>query len=452
MWKKLNKQTATYFFIFLLTVFSGAIRKWVIINTTVGNLLFLIQLVSLFFFGFKHGAGVNKVFKHKLLTVYLIYLIIIAFNPLNKTVYHGLFGIILHFGFWFACFYYIEHREKFNFDFIIGAIVAIAFGEVFLAFIQYSLPQDNFLNRYADEKQVGGNIAVVGSAQAVRVTGTFSYISGFSAYILFHAYFVWTLIKKQYRPYITVTLMFFGLIVAFMNGSRGATYVYIMIMGFFLVFEARNSNLSSFLPRLIVPGLIIYLIVLARGEVGIESNVTAAYDNFQERRETLAETGEEKTRLFGDYYILRDFRGKYPIFGIGLGATYQGNQTMFGTSEYLIEYGFVESEMVRIVVEGGFVLLVFRLILAIYFCSLLSVNTAAKIFIGVLFFLTPTVFNIYNSIFTFLGVAMLDQVYYLDKIRRRRMINNVERETYLHWTKRHPEHEALPADAAGEGH
>jgi len=415
MRKLLNRPVLLYSIIFLFTIFSGAIRKWLITNIAIGNIIFSFQLIVLFLFGLGDGKGVIKVFRHLWLVAYTIYLILLAFSPMNLTVFHGLFGFLLHFGFWFACFYYIEHRDGFDFRPILTMLVMVAAGEMVLAFIQYQLPPDNFLNRYANEQQVGGNIAVVGTAAAVRVTGTFSYISGFSAYLLFHAYFVWALVKLNYRPFITIGLMIFGLVAAFMNGSRGATYVYLLIMIFFLVFEAKNSNIARFVPRLIIPGLILYLVILARGSIGVENNVSTAFDNFQDRRETLSESGEEKSRILVDYYALSDFRGKYPYFGIGLGSTYQGALSLFGSSEYLKEYGLPESELTRIVVEGGFVLLAFRLIMAISFCSLLAVNLPAKFFIGALFFITPTVFNIYNAIFSFLGVALIDNIYYREK-------------------------------------
>jgi hypothetical protein len=411
-----KRKTWAYASIFLFTIISGVIRKWILSDTGTGNIIFLFQLMSLFFFFVRDAKGSLQTMQNKWLSFYLILLIFMAINPLNLTVYHGLVGILLHLGLWFGCFYYLYNRDEFDFSIILNVFVVVAFTEIILAFVQYSLPPDNFLNRYADDKQVGGIYATVGTA--VRVTGTFSYISGFSSYLLFHAYLVWALIKLNYRPFITIALMVFGLVAAFMNGSRGATYVYLVIMIYFLIFEARGSNIGQFLPRLVVPGLVLYMVLLANGSLGIESNVTEAYDNFQDRTTELRENGEENKRVWGPLDEVVHFRGNYPILGIGLGSTYQGNHVMFGVSPYLLEYGFIESELARIVLEGGFVLLIMRLMLTIYFCSFLSFQLTSKILIGALFFMTPTIFNIYNSIFTFAGVVLLDNVYYRDKLKK----------------------------------
>lgn len=206
-----------------------------------------------------------------------------------------------------------------------------------------------------------------------------------------------------------------GLIACFMNGSRGATYVYELIMLFFIVFEARKSNIGRFVGRLIIPGVIFILVILARGQLGIESNISTAYDNYNGRLQSGIESGEQNKRIFHDFYVITDYQGKYPLFGVGLGATYQGNNLLFGTSDAVTEYGFVESELERYILEGGFVLLLLRLILTIYFCRRLSVPTPAKFLVGGLLFMTPIVFNIYNSIFSFMGITLLDQVYYHQK-------------------------------------
>ncbi|MBS1627444.1 MAG: hypothetical protein JSR09_06080 [Bacteroidetes bacterium] len=415
---KANKKTLVYLIIFIYTALNGILRKWVFINNyAVGNILFFIQLLSPYFFILVDSEGSKKIFSSKWVGAFFFVLLIEAFNPLQLTIIHGIIGFLLHFGFWFAALYYVENRDLIELEKMIGIFVIIAFTEIILSFMQYGLPKDNFLNRYAEERNVGGIIAEVGDA--VRVTGTFSYISGFSAYLIFHAYFVWAAVKLQYRPYITLALLVGGLICGFMNGSRGATMVYELIIGFFIVFEARKSNIGSFLGKLIIPGVVLALIILARGQLGIESNVTTAYANYDQRLQSGIESGEQKSRMFHDFYALANFRGNYPFFGVGIGATYQGNNALFGKSPYVEEYGFIESELERYVLEGGFLLLFFRLAITIYFCSKLVVPFFAKWLIGGLLFMTPIVFNSYNAIFSFIGITILDQVYLREQVTRK---------------------------------
>ncbi len=406
----INKQVKAYLFILVFTLLSGAIRKWIIINPASGNIIFLLQLLVFFVFVLIDGNGSWKVVRNGAISVYIILLLVEWINPLNLTFFHGALGFVLHFGLWFSAFYYIANRDKFDLRPLMPIIILFCISEIVLAFIQYQLPADNFINRYADEKQVGGNYAYVG--QAVRVTGTFSYISGFSAYLLFHMYFVWALVKMQYKPSVTLSLLFFGLIAAFMNGSRGATYVYVIVMGYMLFAEIRGLNLFLYIKRLIIPVVLVVLVFLARGQLGLESNVSTAFDNFDERRESGIESGEETNRIFGPFREVYNFKGRFPVMGVGIGSTYQGAQAMFGTSPYVLEYGFIENELTRIVLEGGFLLLISRLLLAFYFSQFLSFKKLTKYFIFILFFVTPTIFNVYNAVFTFLGIAILDNVYY----------------------------------------
>jgi len=408
--KSVEKSTNTFLFIFLFTILSGVLRKWIFTSYSVGNIIFFFQLLVPYVLFTNENFKFNKVLSNKLIVFFLIYLIAGAFNPLQKSVLHGGVGILLHFSFWFLAFFYLENRDYFDARKWILVLVIVAFSEIFLGFIQYGLPQKHFLNRYAAEQNVGNIIAEVGTA--VRITGTFSYITGFSSYLLFHALFVWGLIIYQYRPAVTLSLMLGGLVACFMNGSRGATYVYILIMLFFLLFEARKTNISSFILRLIVPFIVVYLVILARGQLGFETTVSTAFDNFQTRRETLAESGEEKSRILWDYYAIRDFKGENPIFGIGIGSTYQGAIVLWGASEALQQYGYIESELERYVLEGGFILLFIRLLMTFFFCRSLVVPWQTKWLIGGLTFIAPITFNIFNIVFFMTGIIFLDQAYY----------------------------------------
>ena len=408
--KSRDKSTNTLLIVFLFTVISGALRKWVFTSYSTGNIIFLFQLLVPYMFLLRESFKWKKVLDNKIIGFFLICIIAGAFNPLQKTIYHGLAGIMLHCCFWFLIYYYLENKDYFKIEKLILPFIIVAFTEIVLGFIQYGLPQRHFLNRYAAEQNVGNIIAEVGTA--VRITGTFSYITGFSSYLLFHILFVWALIIYQYRPAVTLSLMIGGLITCFMNGSRGATYVYLAILIYFIVFEARKTNIAKFITRLIVPVIVIYMVILARGQLGIETTISSAYDNFQERRDNLAESGEEQNRIFSDYYFLRDFKGEHPYFGIGIGSTYQGALVLWGTSEALQQLGFIESEMGRYVVEGGFFLLVLRLLLTVGFCIRLALPWHAKWLIGVLTFIAPITFNIFNIVFFAAGIIFLDQVYY----------------------------------------
>lgn len=376
-------------------------------------MIFFLQIVIPYLFLTNESFKTTRLRQNSLLAVFLLYVIIFAFNPLQKTYYHGLIGIVFHFCFLFLVSFYISNREYFNVRPIINIIVVFAVAEILLAFVQYGLPQSHVINRYAAAENVGNIIAEVGTS--VRVTGTFSYISGFSAYLIFHVLFVWALIVYDYKPVVTILLLITGLFACLMNGSRGSTYLYLIILLYFLIFEAKKTNVAKHIGKLFFPVLLITMLYLNSGGSGLTNTLANAYENFQNRRSGLVESGEEQKRIFGDFFALSNFKGSNPYFGIGIGAAYQGSIVLFGSSEALLEYGFVESELEKYVLEGGFILLFLRLLLTISICRQLCLPTKAKWLIGGLCFITPIIYNMVHIVFFFSGIVFLDQMYYYKK-------------------------------------
>lgn len=421
MFKFLNRSTSIFLGLYLYTIFSGALRKWVFVNQfAVGNIIFLGQLLFPFTFLFltKQKAGFAP-FRNNIVNFYVFAIALMAINPLNLTISHGIIGMIIHFGFWYMCFYYIENRDEFEINQLIPIFVGVGFFMLVLASIQYQLPPRHFLNRYADETKVGNDIALVGDS--VRVTGTFSYLGGFTSYLILHILLVWALVKKLFSPPITLTLLMFGLIGAFMSGSRTTTYSYLGFSSLIVITEFVNFNFARFLGRLIPAALMIYMFILLKGQLGVEEGAFKAYENFENRRIELKESGEEKKRLFWDFNdLFVDYRGKYPWFGVGLGSTYQGATAIFGTSDYVIEFGYYENELTRVVLEGGFVLLAIKLLMCLYLVSRLYIPFLGKcaIFAFTSSIFIQIVFNVYFSAFLFLGIVLLDNMYYQAKQKK----------------------------------
>lgn len=413
--------TSIYLAIFIFSVFSGAIRKWVFGNGAVANIILGIQLFAPLAFMFCGMDRFTKIFQNKTFVIYLLVLFAEAFNPMNKTIYHGFLGILIHAGFWIGTFFYIENREQFVLEKIFPYLIGVAFLLMLLAYVQYGLPTNHILNKYVNE-QLSGGVATVGTN--VRVTGTFSYISGFTAYIIFHAFLVWAMVKEKTRSFVIVSLLFGGIIAAFMTGSRTATFSYAIFLAIILLYEFRHINYFKIISQLFLPLVIVVTIFSLKGNLGtFGDRIETAYANFDDRREKLEASGEQEKRL--EITSILNFSGQYPIAGIGLGATYQGAVGLFGVSEHLREYGYVEAEMERYVVEGGFILLILKILITFSMCSRLLLPFFPKLFIGVMLFtFNPVVFNIYNTVFTMLGVILIDYVYYHVLLGRHKAVEN----------------------------
>jgi hypothetical protein len=397
--------------IFIITIISGALRKWVFTSGITGDIILFLQLLLPFLSSIYYN-GVTILLKENIFKFYFLFLIILAFNPLNLTIFHGIFGIILHLGFWWLLGYYYVNRLIIDIRPIIPLVILFCTIEIVLGFIQYQLPADHILNKYAAINQLGENqtVALVGSS--VRITGTFSYISGYTAFLIFAIFFIWALIRADYNYRIISFLLSGTLIAALMTGSRSCVFLTAIFLLLIIFSEFTIETIKNFLKSLLFPFLLLIMLFLAKGSVGIEKILDNAYSNFDERRTVNAQSGEQNQRILGDIQeLFVDYRGNYPFFGVGLGSTYQGATSVFGISDYVKEYGYYENELPRIVLEGGFFLLFVRIGLFIWLLSWLEFNSLSKIILFIVFIYSiPIVFNIYNSIFLALGIIFLDNI------------------------------------------
>ncbi len=389
---------------FLFTTFSGAARKWFISSGAFGNVVLLVQLVMPWLLFAVLFLPKKKMAAPGLMASYLIYLIIAAANVLNKTLYHGILGIVLHGGFFILLFTYLANRDKVQLGPLLQVFTLVAVLEVVLGVIQYQLPPIHFLNKYAtDQVQT---IAVVDGR--VRITGTFSYIGGYGAFVIFMAMLAWAypLLTQKVNAFFYL-LPGMSLIAAIMNGGRGPTALVIMFLILGQVFSPhRARSLRLFLAALVLGGAVIAF------SPRVQDFVVNTYESFMTRVRANQASGEQTRRILGPIEEVIYFRGQYPVFGVGLGATYQGANAVWGESYYARQYGGYEEEMERVIIEGGFLLFFFKLILLAVFAFHWSVPWIPKIILLALTVLfIPIVFNIYQVYYMALGFILLDQAY-----------------------------------------
>jgi hypothetical protein len=310
--------------------------------------------------------------------------------------------------FWIGIFFYFANRHLFNLQKYFFIILVLVGLEVVLAFIQYGLPQTHFLNKYAHEAVE--NIAIVGDR--VRVTGTFSYLSGYTAFLLFFPFFVWALIFQRAATWLVFTLAIAGLVAAFMTGSRSGALLYLILIAFALLENYRIADILPVLGKIILPLLVIIGIFLVMKGDEVGRQVVTAYENFSYRVLELRERGEEADRLTWDFRYFTGGRFKYPVFGIGTGSTYQGAIILFGGSKYAREFGYVESEFVKVVLEGGWVLLFLKFLIAGLAIRQLCFGSSLFKFTlwGMLVYAAPIVFNVHNASFLLLGLILVDNI------------------------------------------
>lgn len=406
---KLSREDNIFIFLFIVTTLGGAIRKWFTTNAGLSNSILLLQmLIPFLWVVFRQPNRVNPFQTFSILGIFFFYLVIEIINPLQHTLFHGVIGILIYGGFWLGLMYYLANRTAFYPQRYGLFIFILAVGEIILAFIQYELPYNHILNTYADIKAVG-SIALVGGR--VRVTGTFSYLSGYTAFLLFYGFFTWALIRLRLPPWLYLLATAFGVIAGFMTGSRSALLLYGGFMVLVFLSEFPPQKLWKLLGQLILPGAIIFGVLLVLRGDEFQDKVTLAYDNFFSRVEENRASGEEQTRLLGDFTQFDFARLENPLFGIGTAATYQGAKQLFGTADAVNRLGYVESEFHKVLAEGGYLLFALKIALATIVCWQLAFKGMTRLFVWVmLVYGAPIVFNPHNASFIMMGIILIDNV------------------------------------------
>ena len=400
-----------YFIIlFLVAIFGGAIRKWVVESSLLGNLVLLVQMLIPYAMFWLRPAKAQSPFSvYKALVLYFMYLLVQIISPLQVTLFHGILGLLVHGLFWIGIFYYLANRRLFHPARFIKPILVIVTLEIILAFVQYTLPPTHILNKYAHDSVA--EVATI--ADSVRVSGTFSYLSGYTAFLLFFPFFVWGLILLRYPVWLVSLAVVFGGIAGFMTGSRSGMTLYVGFTGAILLDAYPLKTLGMVAFRLVIPLAVLVAFSLLFNNLPVIQKINKAYSNFAERVTQNRERGEESRRLTWDLkYFRYSERYQYPWTGIGTGATYQGAIILFGASRLAQQFGYVESEFVKVILEGGILLMILRIILAtILVLNLSFTNKLIRLLIWFsLLYAAPNVFNVHNATFLFLGIMLADNI------------------------------------------
>jgi hypothetical protein len=399
-----NKKILLAFFLFSLL--NGAVRKWVFAGSSgINGALMLIQL-AFPIAGIYYMKRTKSFSAYQPMIPFIFMLVGMALNPMNQSIFHGFFGIMLHLGFWFAMLTYLHERNVFPIEDLMKPFLIICFCEIILTFIQFGLPADHVLNRYESGDEVSGF-----AGGMVRVIGTFSYIGGYGGFLFFTGFFVWALMIENKKPMPAIYgLAFLGLVSCFMNGSRTIVLPFILVLFFGFISYGSISNKIKSVGLLLV---CVFFTMVYDVEQKFP-NIGKAYEAFMFRVTSGNDSGENDKRSMQTFLETTEFRGAYPLLGIGLGATYQGAIASWGKSQELKDYGYYEEEPERILIEGGYALLIFRALLFIYFMmkSKIPKYFSAPILFYTFFF-TQMTFSTFQSTFTFFGLLVVDKMYYL---------------------------------------
>ncbi len=215
----------------LLTVFEGAIRKWVFPESQEWIYLSKDFLLLGSYLGFltprmlRHQRLFPSHPANGLLAALAALGLFELVNPFLPNLLVGLFGLRAHL-LYVPLMYMVPslfpdapRLRRLAFGFMLASMIPLLLGP-----IQFSSSPDSILNRYPWEGDPESRVAVFGSAGMPRITGTFSYITGYTTYLVLVILTAFALALTERRPRVRWALYaVLGLAVSnlFMTGSRG---------------------------------------------------------------------------------------------------------------------------------------------------------------------------------------------------------------------------------------
>src|SRR5437879_1055664 len=332
----------------LLAVFEGAVRKWVFPDY--GQFIYLAKDILLL--GAYAGFFLPRVLRHQPCAVrhpvtmpLLLFGIVAVFelaNPLLPNLAIGLFGLKAYLV--YAPLLYLvpyAFREPGELRRFLMTFVLLAFVPLTLGIVQFWAPPDSVLNRYAWE-EVG--VFTSGDTGKVRITGTFSFISGHTVYLTLIVLIGVALmgVERGRRQRLTIGAVL-ALAVAnlLMTGSRGPFLALGAAVPALLVLAGFTPRRLS-LARAAVPGVVVLgAVVLA---VNAFPDAVAAF------RERVEGNEDVPGRVLG---IVREplwALGEAGVIGYGIGTTHQAT-VFLGSSGGAVPPA--EGEWERIILEVG---------------------------------------------------------------------------------------------------
>lgn len=333
---------------FLLLIFEGALRKWILPFLS-GPLLLVRDPVAIYIIVLAQQRGI-------IFDKYAKWMIVIGIISLFTAIFfgHGSFAVaifgarifVLHFPLIFII------GKVFNEDDVlkIGKVVAyISIPMILLVLMQFYSPQSALVNRGVGGDESGAGFS--GALGYLRPPGTFSFTNGNTLFFSFLAPFIFYfwLFPKYINRLILIGATI-ALIASIPTSISRALFLSIGVSTAFTVIAV--SKKPAYLKRII--GAIVTIVILffilskvSMFQTAIEA-FTARFDGANE-----SEGGVESVvldRYFGG--LLKPFLNamEQPFFGVGIGAgTSLGAQTLhFATGP--------ENEYDRIIWEQGMIL------------------------------------------------------------------------------------------------
>jgi hypothetical protein len=235
---------------------------------------------------------------------------------------------------------------------LIKRYIVMAIPVAALGFLQIMAGPQSSLNTYVSHSEdAPALLARFGNEDLVRTAGTFSYVSGYTAFLGFIGFLAigynmaqgWRL-KNNMKPLLALTLVVGAM---FTTGSRAPVYTLLAASPVILWLAATNRVL----PGRTAMRFIFLVPIMALIAVSVSPE---AFQAFMERA---AEADSTSMRIFSPIDQTMGALSNAPALGIGIGTTHPSALTIMGAELpwWISDDLLTEEEMARVTVELGLV-------------------------------------------------------------------------------------------------
>ncbi|MEH2250262.1 hypothetical protein [Nostoc sp.] len=252
--------------VLIIVIFEGVLRKWVLPQAS-DQIYFLKDLFLLLAYLKYYFSSESKYrFKFSFFNIILIltiaWCVFQAFNPSLGSPIIGLFGLKAYFFYmplmWILPSLFKTEEELYLF---LRNFMLLAIPVCLLAVVQYFSPSLSPINVWA-----GGQEANATAGGAIRVTGTFPYITGYSSYLMICVCILVPMLSLQqsqlwkWLTYVE-TLLVIG--TSFMTGARSLlTFEILFLIGYASILTLTKPSIATrAAKKLILPIILISALV-----------------------------------------------------------------------------------------------------------------------------------------------------------------------------------------------
>lgn len=350
---------------FLLLIFEGALRKWVLPALST-PLLVIRDPIAIWIFLKARQKGYLKFSPLSFLMVLSGFIsFVLALTAGHGNLFVAIFGAriyIIQFPLIFAIGQILDHQDVVK---IGKALLWISFPMTILIGLQFFSPQFAWVNRGVGGDTAGGGFS--GALGYFRPPGTFSFTTGVvQFYGLLAAFIFYFWLHPHYTNKIVLMASTGCLLAAIPFSISRSLFFEVFISLVFSVISAWKR--PKYVGSMIGAGIIVFAILLLLQDQPFFATSTAA---FTERfnNANLAEGGVNGVfldRFLGGMIIAIQNAPNTPFFGFGIGmGTNVGSQLLTGGMSFLI----AEQEWGRIIGEQGllfgFMVIIVRVVTAI---------------------------------------------------------------------------------------